>query len=483
MRAREALGNQSSAKDTLTYRGVALRRVAQAGGLAATWGTWFDRIERPWWCALGDRIVFSDEIGAMRTSVDAFVDGNSMAQDTRMAGFIQQYASEAVISWWADASTGLNVARMTMKPRGRELLERHREGWRAFGGSMLQLTPEREGVMQITACLAAAGSTAALHPQHTAGEANALWSVSLDRRIAQGPWVVTDHLSRTKQVLVQDDQNALVLVSCTGKVLWKVNIDGPILGGIAQVDKFRNGKLQLLFNTASRLYIIDRNGKDVAPFPVDLQEKASAGLNVFDYEGKRDYRVLIPTEEARSLNYTVEGRLVDGWTPPRTPATCSLPAQHLRLSGKDYLVLVDRSGHVTVLDRRGEKRYEAKARLTGVSGWLGLRPALDIGSCAVLWTDSANNGLATTFDGITDTMSTAGPGSLALTEQPNGSLNITVVQNNKSNPVKGSIPFIATPVVPQGGANTRSLDINLDGRVESVEVYQDGRIVVFNRTP
>jgi hypothetical protein len=411
------------------------------------------------------------------------VDGNSLAQDTRVAGFMQQYATEAALSWWADASNGLGAARAAMKPHGRDLFDRHREGWRAFGGTMFQLAPEREGVMQVTACLSASGFSLADPQQSATADGNALWSVSLDRRITQGPWLVTDHLSRTKQVLVQDDQNTLALVSCTGKVLWKVNIDGPIIGGIAQVDKFRNGKLQLLFNTASRLYLIDRNGKDVAPFPVDLPEKASAALSVFDYEGKREYRVLVPTEEARLLNYTLEGKPVDGWSPPRTPAICSLPVQHLRLSGKDHLVLVDNFGGVSVLDRRGEKRYEAKARITGAASWIGMRPALDIGSCAVLWADSANNGLATSFDGNTDTLSTSGSGSLAVTEQANGSRMIEVTRSGKVTVFQGAIPFTATPSVPTGEKRSRSLDINLDSRIDSVEVYHDGRIRVLDRKP
>ncbi len=482
--ARDALIQQSDgAKDTLNYRGVPVRRVAQGGGLAATWGPWFDGIERPWWCALGDRIVFTDELAALRSSIDAFVDGNALAQDTRVAGFMQQYATDATISWWADAFKGLSAARTAMKPEGQQLLERHRDGWQGFGGALLQLTPEREGVMQITACLAASGFTSAAHAASAPGSANALWSVALDRRIVQGPWLVTDHLSRTKQVLVQDDQNALALVSCTGKVLWKVNIDGPILGGIAQVDKFRNGKLQRLFNTASRLYVIDRNGKDVAPFPIDLPEKASAGLNVFDYEGKRDYRVLIPTEEARLLNFTLEGRPVDGWTPPNTPATCSLPVQHLRIGGKDHLVLVDNAGRVSVLDRRGEKRYDAKARITGAASWIGLRPALDIGSCAVLWTDSANNALATSFDGSTDTLCVDGSGRLILTEQANGGLAITLTKEGKTSTVQGAVPFVRAPSVLAGEKRSRSLDINLDGRIESIEVYHDGRVLALDRTP
>lgn len=477
--------------DTIGYRSITLHRTKDVGALAAVWGPWLDVLEQPWWCALGDRILFTDDQRAMRAAIDAWTDGTSLAQQPRAAAFLQRYASDAVFTWWADAPRTLEAARTGMNASGMRTLDTLVQAWQAFGDAIVQLSPEREGVFQLTASLAGSGAIMN-NPNDSLPHADgALWNISPGRPLAEGPWLLTDHLSRTRQVLVQDDQHTIALVSCTGKVLWKRALDGPVLGAVQQVDRFKNGKLQMLFNTADRIYLIDRNGKDVGPFPVSLPEKASAPLSVFDYENKKEYRVLVPSVEAHLLNYGLDGRPVDGWSPPRTPATCAVPVQHIRLRGKDYLVLVDNGGHVSVLDRRGERRYEAKAAITGAVEWIGLRPALDIGGCAVLWTDSAGNGMATTFDGTTVTVAaaptdgtTASSAMLDIADTDNdGSPEVVQWKNGARGVLQGAVPFPLDPVISSGASSVRTCDINLDGTIERVIAFANGRLVAEHATP
>lgn len=490
--ALEALAHRcATSSDTIGYRSITMARSTDMGALAAVWGSWVDAVEHPWWCALGDKVVFSDDQRAMRAAIDAWTDGTSLAQDPHASAFMQRYASEAAITWWADVPKSLDAMRGSMKDAGLHELDTHGAGWRSFGNAIVQLTPERDDMFQLTACINGSGSAGAVGSDGLAPIDGALWSITLGRPLARGPWLVTDHLSRTKQILVQDDQHTIALVSCTGKVLWKRTLDGPVLGDVQQVDRFKNGKLQMLFNTAARLYLIDRNGKDVAPFPISLPEQASAPLSVFDYEGRKEYRVLVPSVEARLLNYGLDGRPVDGWSPPRTPATCKVPVQHLRLRGKDYLVLVDNSGRVSVLDRRGEKRYDATAHVAGAARMIGLRPALDIGTCAVLWADSVGNGLATTFEGSIDTLSLApaAPSKAPADElgtadvDHDGHPEVVLWKNGERGLVQGAIPFPTELVIGSNDALARACDINLDGTIEQVMVFRNGRVAAEHTTP
>jgi hypothetical protein len=469
-RAHAALLARCSSCDTVSYRGVRMFHSSDTAALSTVWGALFEDIEQPWWCILKDKVIFADRAGALRLSIDAWTDGYSLVQDTRTGGFFKRYASDAGFTWWCDAAAGLSSLQDDMKPKGKQAWADHQKAWDQLGGCLVQLTPETNGSFQVSACLAST-SSAPINTEDTtttSQSTSALWSVSLGASAQSGPWLLTDHLSRTKQILVQDSKNRISLISCTGKMMWQRELDGPILGDVRQVDKFKNGKLQMLFNTESRIHLIDRNGKDVERFPIAISEKASAPLNVFDYEGKKEYRILIPTVEASLLNFDMNGKAVEGWAPPKTTTTCEVPVEHLRIRGKDYLILVDKKGGVTALDRRGEGRYTPKLNVQEAQRLIGLVPAMDIGDCAVLWNDADGDLLRGKFNGEVDTLragiAIAG-GSALDTNDPR---------------LKGVIFFPDNAAEAKGRTRERTADINLDGREERIVVQEDGHVEVTN---
>ncbi len=459
-RAMEALSARCNGCDTLSYRDVRITRSADTAALAAVWGPAFERFERPWWCLLGDRVVFSESVGALREAIDAWTDGSSFQQDTRTGSLFQRYASEAGYTWWCDGAAGIKALRPLMKPLGTAAADEHATGWSSIGSCLLQLVPDAPGRYQLTACMAGSGTVIATSPG-TIASAEGKWSVSVGAPIIAGPFLLTDHLSRTKQVLVQDKKNRVHLISCTGKVLWQRELDGPIIGDAQQVDRYKNGKLQMLFNTAERIYLIDRNGENVTGFPITLPEKASAPLNVFDYDGTKEYRVLLPTVEARLLNFDMNGKAVEGWVPPKTPAISVLPVEHLRVRGKDHLVLVDKNGGITVLDRRASPRYSPKLAVKDAVRYIGLAPGLEIGETRLIWEDVERNRLRGRLDGPIDTLSMAGDSAIAT----------------------GLLRYPWSGTVAEGMPHTIEADIDLDGVKERVTATGDGRVSVEGIRP
>lgn len=453
LQAQALLMARTEPGDTLAYRGVRMERMRDTSALAAAWGARFEQLERPWWCMLGDKLVFGSSVQAMRLAIDTQADGSSLAQQASSGLFFQRYATDAQQTWWFDAVPALSAGRPQWKQAGRDLWSAHPQAWERLGACMLQRSPERSGVQQVTLCVSATGTGAASVAATGGAPVPAgSWSVALGASVAHGPWILTDHISRTKQVLVQDDRHRVALISCTGKLLWRRDLDGPVLGDVHQVDRYKNGKLQMLFNTARSVYLIDRNGKDVEHFPHVLAETAGAPLNVFDYDGKKEYRVLIPTVEARLLNIDLNAKAVEGWVPPRTKNVCALPVQHLRIRGKDHLVLIDTDGHAYVIDRRGAARYDAKLALPEGHQPYALLPALDIADCRALVVDADGAHLAGRFGGGLDRVAPADTAN-----------------------VEGIMRYPAA-----GGTYPTSLtvDLDLDGHPDLITAGADDRIVV-----
>ena len=189
----------------------------------------------------------------------------------------------------------------------------------------------------------------------SAGLVNQIASVTLDHELLTPPQFFTNHYTYGKDIVVQDISNQLYLISANGKVLWKKTLDGPILGKINEVDILRNGKKQLAFATTHSLYILDRNGDAVAPFPKKFKDKITQPLSVFDYDNNRKYRFVI-TQGEKVYMYDRQAKSVDGFTFKKAGSKIVLPPQHIRIGNKDYIVIAEEKGTLNILSRTGKSR-------------------------------------------------------------------------------------------------------------------------------
>ena len=187
-------------------------------------------------------------------------------------------------------------------------------------------------------------------------------NIKLDADILNNPQLVINHLNKQKEIVVQDIKNKLYLISNTGKILWKKQLDGAVLGQIEQIDIYKNGRLQLAFTTPHKLYIIDRNGNDVSPFPGNFNDAITQPLSVFDYEKNKDYRLLI-TQGKNILMYDTGLRTVNGFNFKSANSTIISQPQHFRIGSKDYIAFKTQN-KLYFLDRTGNIRIDPKTAST-----------------------------------------------------------------------------------------------------------------------
>jgi hypothetical protein len=186
--------------------------------------------------------------------------------------------------------------------------------------------------------------------------------IKLDADLLNTPQLVTNHVTKEKDIVVQDINNNLYLISNKGKILWKKQLQGPVLGNIEQIDMYKNGRLQLVFATPNRVYVIDRKGNDVSPFPGKFNDKITQPLAVFDYDKKKNYRLLV-TQDKQVLMYDVNLKIVKGFTFKSANKTIISQPQHFRIAGKDY-ILIKTGSKLYILDRIGKNRIKPKTSST-----------------------------------------------------------------------------------------------------------------------
>jgi hypothetical protein len=182
---------------------------------------------------------------------------------------------------------------------------------------------------------------------------NTLWKTKLDTAIIAQPHMVINHTNNTKEVIVQDALNNLYLLSCTGEILWKRTLNGVVKGNITQIDKFKNKKLQYVFNTATSIYMLDRTGKDIENFPLKLTSKATNEVGVFDYDKQRDYRLVIACDNNRVYNFDADGGAIAGWNNAPYNSAIHTNIHWFAIKGKDYITVAQDNGTLSFVDRKG----------------------------------------------------------------------------------------------------------------------------------
>ena len=188
------------------------------------------------------------------------------------------------------------------------------------------------------------------------------YNFSLDAPASRTPQWLKNHRNKTMDIVVQDEKNILYLFSNTGKLYWKKELDGQIIGKIKQVDLYRNKRLQMAFRTPNRFQILDRNGKIVPPFDIKLSGQTPSHISVFDYDLTRNYRFLI-TDRKKVRMIDNRGKIVNGFQLKSLKNGLANPPKHIRFGTKDYIVIQSSDGTVRILNRQGRDRIKLKEPL------------------------------------------------------------------------------------------------------------------------
>ena len=196
-----------------------------------------------------------------------------------------------------------------------------------------------------------------------AKEIEPLWQIKPDNLLVKNPTRVINHNTKEDETIFSDKDNNLYLANNQGLILWKKPAGKGIIGEITQIDYFRNRKLQYLFNDADHIYVIDRNGNHVAPFPIKLPVKASNGVACFDYDKDGNYRFAVAGEDCNIYVFDSKGQRLKEFKAPTTDQPIRTQLQHFRSSGKDYLVFQD-GKKIYITDRRGTVRAAINSSIT-----------------------------------------------------------------------------------------------------------------------
>lgn len=142
------------------------------------------------------------------------------------------------------------------------------------------------------------------------GATGSAQSRQMQVEVPAGPFPIKSADGHTV-LFYQNSRNAICLKEESGKGIWGIPFGTPICGEAEAIDYFGNGKVQILFAAGSRLHMVDRLGRFVKGFPVDLGKDILLGPKLCgEYP---DYRVMVLHKDNSVGIYDLDGAEIPGW--------------------------------------------------------------------------------------------------------------------------------------------------------------------------
>ena len=187
--------------------------------------------------------------------------------------------------------------------------------------------------------------------------------LTFDNEIITDPIWIKNHTNNQYDFIFQDSENYLYYYSNKGNLYWKKKIDEKIIGDIKQIDTYKNGRLQISFRTENKFYVLDRNGKEVEKlsFKIDSGE-INNPVSIFDYEKNRNYRFLFANDNTIKM-FDSNGKRVSGFKPDLFDSRIINSPTHIRIDGKDFIIVQLENNDLKILDRRGRDRIKIDEKI------------------------------------------------------------------------------------------------------------------------
>lgn len=388
-KAREKLEALRPKRDTGSVQpefdssGVIVRSVPVPEMLSATFGDLFGEFRESFYAITSHYVIFAENENTLKAFVTSVEYGRTLKKDRNYLDFASNMATEASVTIFVAVPKIQSLIEERSATGFKADVTHHSDLLKRFDGIVLQYNIDDGGLHYTNAFLRH-------NPQSKKSDAS-LWELQLDSTFSGKPWLLTNHNTKGLDIFLQDDANKIYLISSTGTVSWRKQLSQTIMSDIQQIDVLKNGKLQIVFNTRDSLYVLDRTGNTIDNFPIKLPAAATNGVRVIDYDGNREYRMLIALDDQKIYNYTTKGTVVSGWKYPTTTSAVYAPILHTAVSTKDYVVIVDREGKTYVVDRQGATRLTLKEQLGGPINNFFLEPGKDLSRTRIVAADSLGN--------------------------------------------------------------------------------------------
>ncbi len=187
-----------------------------------------------------------------------------------------------------------------------------------------------------------------------------MWEANIDTCIISKPYFVSNSNTNEQVILVQDAKFNLYCFDKEGKQLWKEKLNSAIISEVHQLDIFKNGTTEYLFNTNNQLFLLDANGKNIQNFPVWIPAATNFPISVFDFLSDHTYQIFVAGRYYKIWQYDCKGMLQAGFNPKEIWPNAIQPIRGFSLAKENLVYSLNEKGKIDFYLTNGKKSTHVK---------------------------------------------------------------------------------------------------------------------------
>lgn len=343
------ISSNTGVKTAVNSGNYKLREIRYSGLIPQLFGKPYSVFQKTWFTFIDNYVVFANSSKGLKQVISNYESGRTLDLNEKFKLFTDNIAASSNVFMYMSPSHISGILSKYLDSKTYSKINAHNAVLSDFSGLSFQYTA-RDSIFYTNFYLKNNKTVMKENLDH--------WRVELDYEIVGQPYLVKDHSNNTYNVIAFDQESNIYLISADGQVQWKKKLDNIPESGIYQLDYFKNGKVQYMFNTRDFIYLLDKNGNKVGNYPKKINPSSTNGVSVFDYDKNKTYRVLIAQADKRVYNYSGEGKKVEGWAKPISENIVTEPIVHLAANGLDYILITDISNNLKIVNRRGDQRVK-----------------------------------------------------------------------------------------------------------------------------
>jgi len=347
----QALGRKSFSMESGEYL---IRKVNDAEILRNIFGKLFSSVKNNYYVILKDYVIFANSPTDLIGLINNFYNQKTLAENFNYQNFCNNISDKSNIYFYCNLRNSLTEISKFFSPEIESTLTKYSKQIRNFEGLALQFSYVNQ-MFYTNIYLKYNPGYQEINPSN--------WVFDLEAEVAAGPYLIHNHKTKKLNVVTFDKLQNMYLIDHIGQIQWKVPLMEEPISPVYEIDYYKNGKIQYLFNTENYFCLVDLNGNFVADFPVKLVTHATNPMIALDYENNHKYRLLLALSDNKIYNFDLKGKMVDGWKKVKTKVAVNQAVQHLVHGGKDYIFITDEKQNVTIANRRGVERIKIRNKL------------------------------------------------------------------------------------------------------------------------
>jgi len=319
---------------------------------AALFGDIFSNCRGNYVCFVNNYMVFANTVEDIRMFVHEVSLNNTMKSSISHHDFLTKFSTNSTMFVYYSFPRGLEILKRLFTNRYASMIDSRKAEMRNNGICGIQL----KNVDGMVYCNLSFGEA----DKSSDNESELIWETNVGTSLATKPYVVKNHDTGAKEIIVQDKDDVLYLFDYSGQEIWHIQLDGAIISPIVQVDAYNNGKLQYLFSTREKIYLMDRLGNNLPQYPLQLRSEATCPVAVFDYENNHNYRLFVACNDNMVYVYDIGGNILKGWDFSGTENEVNSDILHYVVSSEDFIVFHD-AYKAYFVARNGSSKMEIPA--------------------------------------------------------------------------------------------------------------------------